>query len=182
MSYLPPVFQILLVLTVMAAGVYDIRRRRVPNWLTVSAVLVGIALNAFLYETHGLWFSLKGLGLALLVYFPLFAIRAMGAGDAKLMGAVGAMVGPWNWFGIFVLTAILGGVFAMALLVTTGRSRRTFANVGFLVRELAYFRAPYMKNEELDVRSQKAVGLPHAAVIALGVLGFLAVAAIWAPR
>ncbi len=182
MSYLPPVFQILLALLVLPAGVYDIRYRRVPNWLTVPGVLIGLALNWFLYETPGLWFSLKGLGLALLIYFPLFAIRAMGAGDAKLMAAVGAMVGPWNWLGIFILTGILGGAFAVALLCTTGRVRRTFANLAFLLKELAYFRPPYLKNEELDVRNPKAVGLPHAAVIGLGTLAFLAAAAIWAPR
>jgi prepilin peptidase CpaA len=182
MTYLPPVFQLLLALLVMTGGVYDIRQRRVPNWLTLSGVLVGIGLNVFLYETDGLWFSLKGLGLALLIYFPLFAIRAMGAGDAKMMAAVGAMVGPWNWLGIFLLAAVMGGLFGMVLLLTTGRVRRTFANIGFLIREMTYLRPPYLRKEELDIRNPKAVGLPHAAVIALGALGFLAAAAIWAPR
>jgi prepilin peptidase CpaA len=182
MSYLPTVFQILLALLVICAGVYDIRWRRVPNWLTLSGVVLGVALNTFLYETPGLWLSLKGLGVALLVYFPLYAIRAMGAGDAKLMAAIGALVGPWNWFGVFMISAVTGGVFAIALLLTTGRMHRTFANVGFMLKELAYFRPPYLANEELDVRSPKALGLPHAAMIALGSLGFLAVAAIWAPR
>jgi len=182
MTYLPPVFQILLALMVMTGGVFDIRERRVPNWLTIAGVLAGIGLNTFLYETDGLWFALKGMGLALLVYFPLFAIRAMGAGDAKMMAAVGAMVGPWNWLGIFLLSAVMGGLFAMILLLTTGRVRRTFANVGFLLKELAYLRPPYMRKEELDIRNPKAVGLPHASVVALGALGFLAAAAIWAPR
>ncbi|MCC6858158.1 MAG: prepilin peptidase [Bryobacterales bacterium] len=182
MSYLPPVLQLLLALLVIPAGIFDIRERRVPNWLTLSGVLVGIGMNSFLYESAGFWLSLKGLGLALLVYFPLFAIRAMGAGDAKLMAAVGAMAGPWNWLGIFFLTALMGGVFAVLLLVTTGRTRRTLSNVGYLLKELAYFRAPYMKHEELDIRSPKAVGLPHGAVIALAALGFLAAAAIWAPH
>jgi prepilin peptidase CpaA len=182
MTQLPFVFQLLLALLAMGGGIYDIRRRRVPNWLTLSGVVVGIALNTFLYETPGLWLSLKGLGVALLVYFPLYVVRAMGAGDAKLMAAIGALIGPWNWFGIFILTALIGGVFAVGLLLTTGRTRRTFANVGFLLKELAYFRPPYLKNEELDVRSPKALGLPHAAMIALGSLGFLAATAIWAPR
>lgn len=182
MTYVPPVIQILLALVVMTAGVYDIRWRRIPNWLTLTGALLGVGLNSFLYETSGLWFSLKGLGLALLIYFPLYAIRAMGAGDAKLMGTVGAIVGPMHWLGIFIISAVLGGVFAIALILTTGRARRTFANVGFLIRELAFFRAPYMKKEELDVRSPKAFGLPHGAVIALGSMAWLAALAIWTPR
>ena len=97
MHYLPPVLQVLLVLVVCAAAVRDIRTRRIPNWLTVSGVVAGMALNAFLFETPGLLDALKGLGFALLIYFPLFAIRAVGAGDAKLMAAVGAIVGPANW-------------------------------------------------------------------------------------
>jgi hypothetical protein len=92
------------------------------------------------------------------------------------------MVGPWNWLGIFLLAAVMGGLFGMVLLLTTGRVRRTFANIGFLIREMTYLRPPYLRKEELDIRNPKAVGLPHAAVIALGALGFLAAAAIWAPR
>jgi prepilin peptidase CpaA len=182
MHYLPPVHQILLAALVVAAGIYDIRERRVPNWLTLCGALMGLALNTFLYESAGLFLSLKGLGLALLIYFPLFAIRAMGAGDAKLMAAIGALAGPANWFGIFVLTALLGGAFGIGLMLTSGRVQRTLANMGFLIKQLAYFRAPYLINEELDVSNPKSVGLPHAAMIALGLFGFLAAAAIWAPR
>ena len=182
MSYLPPVFQVLLAALVITAGVFDIRLRRIPNWLTVSGLVAGVMLNTFLYETPGLLISMKGLGLALLVYFPLFAIRAVGAGDAKLMAAVGAMAGAANWLGIFVLTAFLGGVLGLAMLLLTGRTRRTVSNVGFLIRELAYFRAPYVSKEQLDANHPDAIGLPHGAVIGLGVMGFLSAAAVWAPR
>jgi prepilin peptidase CpaA len=182
MTYLPPVIQLLLAALVITAGTLDIRKRRIPNWLTVSGVVAGIAMNVFLYETQGLWFALQGLGLALLLYFPLFAIRAMGAGDAKLMAAVGTLAGPANWVGIFILTAMVGGVVGMFLLLVTGRTRKTVSNVGFLLRELAYFRPPFLYREELDVHHPKSVGLPHGAVIALGVIAFLGAAAIWAPR
>lgn len=182
MSYMPPVFQILLLALVVTAGIFDIRERRVPNWLVLSGTVLGVGLNSFVYEAAGFWFSLKGLGLALLVYFPLFAIRAMGAGDAKLMGAVGAVVGPWNWLGIFVITVVLGGVLAIVLLLATRRVKQTFSNIILIFKQLAYFRAPYAANEELDVRNPKAVGLPHAAVIGLGAIAFLSAASIWAPR
>jgi hypothetical protein len=98
------------------------------------------------------------------------------------MAAIGALAGPANWFGIFVLTALLGGAFGIGLMLTSGRVQRTLANMVFLIKQLAYFRAPYLINEELDVSNPKSVGLPHAAMIALGLFGFLAAAAIWAPR
>ena len=182
MYYLPPVIQLLLAVVVFIAGVRDLRTRRIPNWLTVSGVVAGLVLNAFLYETPGLMLSLKGLGLALLIYFPLFAIRAVGAGDAKLMAAVGAIVGPMNWLGVFFLTAMIGGVFAVGLMLAKGRARKTAANVGLLVAQISHFQLPYLASPELDVRSPKAVGLPHAAMIAVGACAFLGAAAIWAPR
>ena len=182
MHYLPPVVQLLLAAVAVTAGIRDIRTRRIPNWLTVSGVAVGLALNGFLYETPGLILALKGLGLALLIYFPLFAIRAVGAGDAKLMAAVGAIVGPANWLGIFFLTALIGGGVAVVLMLATGRAQKTASNVGLLVMQLAHFRAPYLASAELDVHSPKAVGLPHAAMIAVGACAFLGAAAVWAPR
>jgi prepilin peptidase CpaA len=182
MTYLPPILQIILLSVVVIAAVTDIRTRRIPNWLTLSGVLSGIGLNWFLYGTAGLRAAALGVGLALLIYFPLYLLRGMGAGDVKLMGAVGAIVGPANWFGIFILTSILGGVAAVGLLLAKGRLRRTFLNVGYMLKEIAFLRPPYLKSEELDVKSAKAVTLPHGVMIAVGSLAFLVAAAIWAPK
>jgi len=89
MTVLPPILQILLALLVVTAAVFDLRFRRIPNWLTFPAILVGFGMNAFLYEWTGVRSAAFGLGLAFLIYFPLYLLRGMGAGDVKLMGAVG---------------------------------------------------------------------------------------------
>jgi prepilin peptidase CpaA len=182
LSYLPPVFQFLVALIVVAAAYFDLRYRRVPNWLTLTGVLSGIALNTFLLQTQGLLFSLKGLGGAMLIYFPLYMLRAMGAGDVKLMAAVGAIVGLWNCVAIIVVTLVLGGIAAFVLVVAKRRLRRTFQNMGIILVSLAHREAPYRANPELDVASEQAIRLPHAVVIAVGALCFLAAADIWAPR
>jgi prepilin peptidase CpaA len=178
----PAILGILLAILVVIAAVYDLRYRRIPNWLVLTGLIVGLALNSFLFQWQGLKSAALGIGIAFLIYFPLYLLRAMGAGDVKLMGAIGAMVGPANWFGIFVLTGILGGVWAVLLLLSKGRVRRTLWNVACIVNEVAHFRAPYLLNDELDVKSPRAVTLPHGAVIAVGCLTFLGVAAVWAPR
>jgi len=182
MTVLPPILQILLVLIVVIAAIFDLRFRRIPNWLTLPAILVGFGLNTFLYEWKGLRAAALGLGLAFLIYFPLYLLRGMGAGDVKLMGAIGSLAGPANWFGIFVLTAILGGAVALVLLLFKGRLVKTLSNVGYMLKEILFFRAPYMKKEELDVKSPKAFTLPHGAMIAIGSLAFLAAGAIWGPK
>jgi len=103
----------------------------------------------------------------------------MGAGDVKLMGAVGAVIGPWNWLGVFVLTGLLGGVIGLALAFSRGRVLTTLLNVGYIMKELACLRAPYLKREDLDVANPDALRLPHGAVITLGAIGFVSAVKIW---
>jgi prepilin peptidase CpaA len=181
----PPGAEALLLAIVLAAAVYDVRFRRIPNWLNVTGVVLGLALNSFLYQGispnvfgfAGLFFALKGLGLAFVVYVFLYALRAMGAGDVKLMAAVGAIVGWENWFGIFIVTAIIGGIISLILVTMRGRLQKTLFNVGFIISEMKSGRPAYLKSEELDVRSKKALGLPHGAVIAVGCILFLVLSA-----
>ena len=182
MSYLPPVFQIVLAGLVLLAGASDLRSRRIPNWLVLAGLVFGIGLNSFLYGMPGLWASLKGAGIALAIYFPLWILRAMGAGDAKLMAAVGSIVGPGNWLAIFFLSAVLGGVMGLLLVVAKRRVGQTIGNVVFILRELAYLRPPYAKREELAAGHEAAVSMPHGAVITVAALMFLVVITIWAPR
>jgi prepilin peptidase CpaA len=174
----PPGVEALLMAVVLGAAVYDVRYRRIPNWLSLTGVLAGLAMNTFLYQGWpGLSHSLKGLALGFGVYFLLYMLRAMGAGDVKLMAAVGAIVGAQDWFGTFLITAMLGGVMALILVASRGRVKKTLWNVSFIISELKSGRPAYMKKEELDVRSPKALGLPHGAVIAVGTIFFLALAA-----
>ena len=183
MTHAPvPVVQLLILLIVIPAAIFDLRQRRVPNWITLPGVVIGVALNTFLYEMPGLWTSLKGLGLAFAIYFTLYLLRGMGAGDVKLMAAIGAAVGPVNWLIVLFLTAIFGGLAAIAVVAVRGRFRRTVWNVWFIILSLLHRQAPYESNPDLDVKSAQAVRLPHALAIAAGCIGFLVAAAIWAPK
>jgi prepilin peptidase CpaA len=137
-----------------------------------------LATNTFLYRRwSGLRFSLAGLVAAFAVYFALHSLRAIGGGgDLKLMAAVGSMAGWQNWIGIFLITAIIGGIAALRLVTLRRRVGKTLRNVGFILSEMSG-RAAYAKNEELDVRSSKALGLPHGAMIAAGTAVFVALVA-----
>ena len=79
----PPAVQILLSLVVIPAAIWDVKTRRIPNWLSLSGVVLALALNTFLGEVDGLWFALKGLGVAFVVYFVLYLLHGMGAGDVN---------------------------------------------------------------------------------------------------
>jgi prepilin peptidase CpaA len=182
-----PILQGVLVLIVVTAAIYDLRYRRIPNWLVLVGLVLGIGLNTAMFalaglQAAGLTRALLGMGLALLIYFPLYLLRAMGAGDAKLMAAVGAIVGWGNWLAIFVLTAVIGGVMGLVVLLFAGRLRKTFWNLGWIINEIIHFRAPYHSSEELDVRSAKAMRMPHGVAIALGSIAFLVARVIWSGK
>lgn len=170
----PPGIAGILVALAVGAAAYDLCYRRIPNWLTAGGVIAGIVMNTFLYEGWpGLRNSLLGLAAGFCVYLALYAMHAMGAGDVKMMAAVGAIVGWQNWVGIFLITAILGGIAAMALVALRKRVMKTIFNVGFVLSEMGQGRPAYLRNEELDVRSGKSLGLPHGVVIAAGTIVFM---------
>jgi len=173
MTPIPFGLALLLATGVVTAAVYDIRYRRIPNWLSLAMVVLGLGLNLAAPGAPGIVASLIGMAVALIIYFALYLLRAMGAGDAKLMAAVGAVVGAPNWFFVFFFSLVIGASLGLVALLARGRLRRTLGNIVQIVRELAHFRAPFASEEYLDVSSPQAVTMPHGAAIALGALLYL---------
>ncbi|MBM3793190.1 MAG: hypothetical protein FJW31_03795 [Acidobacteria bacterium] len=171
-----PALQAILVAVAMAAAVTDLRSRRIPNWLTVSAVVAAFAVRAALSGWTGVLAAAMGFALAMAIYAALFALRVMGGGDVKLMAALGAIAGPANWLVIFFITSLIGGPIVLVTVLLRGRLGKTLRNVWAILLQLARLRPPYEANPELDVAHPASVGLPHGAMIALGVGVFLAVA------
>ena len=175
----PPEKVLFVLLAVLiGAAVYDVRYRKIPNWISIAGVVLGLLLNFLIGPPEGgLLFALKGFAAGFGVYLFLYVVRAMGAGDVKLMGAVGALTGAERWFGIFLVTAIVGGVMAFLLVLVRGRLKKTLFNVGFILSELRHGRPAYVGKEELDVRTKKGVSLPHGAVIAISTIFYIALSA-----
>jgi len=173
---LHPLLQLLLIVLVLPAAWFDFRSRRIPNRLCVAGFLAGIAANAGLGGLGGLKTALAGFAVAFGLYFVLYLLHAMGAGDVKLMGAVGAIAGLHTWLVIFAATSIFGMIAALALALSKGRLGPTLWNVMYLVRELLAFRAPWMRHEHLDVKNPETLRLPHGVSIAAGTAAALAMA------
>jgi prepilin peptidase CpaA len=178
---LPGSGEILLGILVAVAAYYDIRYRRIPNWLVLSGIVAGFAWNALFSGGNTSWWSGllragEGLGLGFALYFPLYLIRGRRAGDVKLLAAVGAITGPGNCFWVFLLTAILGGGIALIVVMLHKRVGHTFFNVGWIVKDLLRLKAPYKSSPELDVTTDKGLRVPHAAMMAVGAGAFIVIA------
>jgi len=170
---MPTLLKFILIGIVLLAGVYDARYRKIPNWLSLSGLILGLGINTLLSGWGGLGDAALGFGLAMLVYTPLYLIRGMGAGDVKLMAAIGAIVGPHDWLGIFIATALVGGVVSITAIIIKKRGRQTFLNLTVILSELLQFRRPAKADARLDVRNPSAFRMPHALNIAAGCLAFL---------
>lgn len=173
MSALPIAFKIALAGTVAAAAAYDCKYRKIPNWLNLSGLILGFGLNTLFFGGAGLLASAEGMLLAFAIYLPLFLVKGMGAGDVKLMAALGALVGPTNWFEIFLATSLVGGLAAAFLAFTKKRLNETCWNVLGILNDLLHLRAPYASNAQLDIRNTRALRMPHAVTIAIGSASFL---------
>ena len=93
---------VLFVLTI----IFDLRERRIPNWLTLSSMFAGMAYHAATGGLQGLIFSIQGLALGFTLLILFYAAGGMGAGDVKLMGAVGSILGPMNVIIAFLYSAV----------------------------------------------------------------------------
>ena len=122
-----------LVAGLATATVIDLRSRRIPNDLTAAMAGVGLGLAATGTSGITVAASFTGFFLGLLLMMPGFLLGATGAGDVKLMGAVGAIVGPAVVVSAFLFTAIAGGVLAIIVAVQRQRLAATLTQTGQLV-------------------------------------------------
>jgi prepilin peptidase CpaA len=112
--------QIAAVLLVVAACVRDVRTRRIPNALTFGAMAAALLFHAATGGWSALSSSLLGWVLGAALFFPIFALRGMGAGDVKLLAAVGAWLGPSDVFRVALVTAVAGGILAVLVALLHG--------------------------------------------------------------
>jgi prepilin peptidase CpaA len=155
-----------------AAVVTDVRSRRIPNWLTGSMMVAGIALawSGIGAVTPGQ--AALGIIAGLLLMMPGHIIGATGAGDVKLMAAVGSFVGPPLVLNAFLGTALAGGLFAVAVAARRGRLIATIEGTGQLVT------APSAAKIEIEAPA-RANRFAYGPAIAVGSLVAVLLTAKW---
>jgi prepilin peptidase CpaA len=164
-----------------AAGFTDWRSRRIPNWLTVSGLIIGIVVNVVAGRWGGLKISLLGAGLGLLLLLPFVLVRSLGAGDWKLAGALGAFVGPAVLADLLIVSVFIAGIMALGLVIYKRRFKETLRNMGRLLGSMVSLRMP---GSEVSLDNPQSLKIPYGVALALTTLfyGFLNWKMIWGAR
>jgi prepilin peptidase CpaA len=152
----------------LVAGWIDFRTHKIPNWLTVPALAAGIALRTALAGWGGAKASLEGALLALILLLPLVLLRALGAGDWKLMGALGAFLGPWLFLFVLLGSIFVSGLMAVVEMLRTRRVKETFQNVLVLVHGFISFGL--RANPEISLDNPQLLKLPFGVAVAISTL------------
>ena len=164
--------QVMTLLVATVASVFDLRTRRIPNLLTFGGAALAIAYAGTAHGLAGLAHALEGWLVGLLIFFPLFLLGGLGAGDVKLMAGLGAWMGPAQALWMALYAALAGGVAAIVVALATGYLRTAVDNLYLL---LVHFRVAGVRpHPDLTLERGKGPRLPYALPIAAG-----AIAAMW---
>lgn len=156
----------------------DLRARRIPNVMVLLVLLAGVALNTAgpANGRAGLFSQFPGalgagqawlgalVGLAL--FLPMYLLRGMGAGDVKLLAALGAFTGPVEVISLALCVLMAGGLLAVARMLWTGKSGVVLGNIKLVLSSLG------SGTRQFDPATQSAGRMPYALAFAGGLLGY----------
>ena len=152
------------VVVAVAAGCFDWESRRIPNWLTVPSLLLGLVGNTIAFGLQGAKTALAGAGLALAILLPVVWLRALGAGDWKLMGALGAALGPRQIVAVLLATVFLAGIIAVAQISWRKRWSTALSNLVEIVQGFLVFG--FQPNPRVNLDNSEMLSLPFGVAAA----------------
>jgi prepilin peptidase CpaA len=157
----------LVVLTVGAIACFtDVRSRRIPNALTFAAAAAGVVFHTVASGWEGLQLSVSGWLIGIVLFLPFFLLKGMGAGDVKLLAALGAWLGPMQTVWLALFTSISGGVLALIVATASGHLMQVFRNLGQMF--LFWYIAGPRPVPEQTLDQSKSPRLAYAIPILVG--------------
>jgi len=151
----------------MVAGWTDWRSRRIPNWLTVPALFLGVGVNTLALGWVGAKDALLGAGLGLGLLLPFVLLRALGGGDWKLVGALGAFLGPPRLIEVLLIAVLTAGVMAVVVIVWKRRIGQTLRNLAHMIGSLFTLHLP---GPELSLDDPDSLKIPFGVAVAVAVV------------
>jgi prepilin peptidase CpaA len=173
-SVLAPFPAIVVLVATLIAAIFDVWKYKVYNALTLPLLLSGLLYHG----AFGGWAGLADSGLGMLFGFAVlllfYSMGGMGAGDVKLMAAIGAWLGMPLTFYVFIASALAGGVYAVSLLVLAGGIQEAVINMHILWLRMRAFSRHLGSDDrvEFEVKrdDRRKRLIPFAAMVAIGVV------------
>ncbi len=174
-------FWIVAMFAVTAAYV-DGKELRVPNKLTFPMIISGWLYSMVAYQLGGegwyvglLW-SLAGTAVGLATLLPAYAIGGMGAGDVKMMAAIGAWVYCTHTLYAFCVSAVVGAILAVGMILYSGQIQRHWNQLVCITNEIVTVRNPETLSAIAADRKASMRLLPYGIPIAIGTVVYF----LWA--
>lgn len=123
------VFEALALAVAILAAAWDIRTRRIPNVLTFGGSLLVIVLRGYAGGWAAAGVAIAGWLVGVALFLPFLALGGLGAGDVKLLGTLGACLGPVAAVWVALYTSLAGGLMALAVASYSGYLRKAFVNL-----------------------------------------------------
>ena len=150
---------ITLLLLITTSAITDVKERKIYNTQTYSAMALGLIIHFFCYGINGFLFSLCGLGIGTLLLIFFYFIGGIGAGDVKLLAAIGALKGSSYAIETMFYAALIGGCMALMIIIR----QRTFTQT--LKNSVQYICHPISYSQDDSINHQY---LPYGVAISLG--------------
>ena len=162
---------VLLASAMIISVIEDSRRRKIPNLVTFPTMVLALAGHSLTGRLDGFLFSAGGLALGIALFIIPYAMGGMGAGDVKLMGAAGAILGPRGIIIASIMVILAGGAYGLVIYAvnpkyTASFLRRWWITLKTLVLTAQFIPIPPDKGQKLPV-------LRYAVPVALGTLSFM---------
>jgi prepilin peptidase CpaA len=165
MTSLPVIHVAALLVSVLACAI-DLRTRRIPNWLTFGATAVALVFHGITSGAGGVLHGAEGWGMGAALLIAPYALGGMGAGDVKLLGAIGAWLGPGDTFWVAMYTGVTGGGMALIVGAWHGYLQTAVTNIWLL---LTHWRVSGIRPfPELTLATHRGPRLAYAAPILAG--------------
>jgi prepilin peptidase CpaA len=158
----------------VVAAVIDGAKLKVPNWITFPLILSGWMYCFAVDGWSGLGYSLLGTLVGLALLLPAYLIGGMGAGDVKLLAGVGAWIGVTNTLYAFCLSAFIGGVIAIGMVLWNRGWQHHMSQFFVIWNEITTIRDPDQLSTIAAERKPRMLLLPYGIPIAIGTIAYLA--------
>lgn len=161
-------------ITLIVAAVIDGLKLKVPNWITFPMILSGWFYSTYFFGWEGLGWSLLGTVIGLALLMPAYAIGGMGAGDVKLLAGVGAWVWGTVTFYSFCVSAIIGGIIAVLMVLSRKAWSKHHHQFLAIFQEIVTIKDPNQLATIAAERKSTMMLLPYGIPIAIGTILYFA--------